>query len=518
LRETRLSETVENIAGERLKVASTQNEIKSAFEEAYSDLGYKAEIKFSTPEETPELKDKAGTAYVSSTGVHTMIININAKENSTKSGLIGTISEEGSHIINGVEGRQIETGTEEKGLESTGRATNSYFQDKYKDDKTTISMKSDGTIDTSKLGINVGDKLYLSVGTDQKLNNLRNKKREKIVKDFIDMLKENNLDITDLEDLLLKKNQDRNLFREMTSAEKLEFLNYYKRKSLDELGIELEEGTNAEKIIIKKKKDLDKLGLALDDPRRIFTEAIRDIIETKEIDNIIQITDNADIIKKIEDTQNINYNWKSWISAVNYREKDFSGNVIFYNLVQPDAKYGYYKLDGTFISENSKDAKIISQNASKIHELIAHPRDYAIQRKNNGQLNYIKLPQERFIETSINGKKVVYLENQYIHLNKLPKINNGWRIANDDLPLNLKKNKENNIKYFFKPAAYIVQPFYQDESTTLIFEKMVNDQDFWERPENRRFYYSESLKGYELRFETLEDLRNYFKKNGSERK
>ena len=161
LRETRLSETVENIAGERLKVASTQNEIKSAFEEAYSDLGYKAEIKFSTPEETPELKDKAGTAYVSSTGVHTMIININAKENSTKSGLIGTISEEGSHIINGAKGRQIETGTEEKGLESTGRATNSYFQDKYKDDKTTISMKSDGAIDTNKLGTHVGDRIFL---------------------------------------------------------------------------------------------------------------------------------------------------------------------------------------------------------------------------------------------------------------------------------------------------------------------------------------------------------------------
>ena len=166
LRETRLSETVNNIAGERLKVASTQNEIKSAFEEAYSDLGYKAEIKFSTPEETPELKDKAGTAYVSSTGVHTMIININAKENSTKSGLIGTISEEGSHIINGVEGRQIETGTEEKGLESTGRATNSYFQDKYKDDKTTIFMKSDGAIDTSKLGTHVGDRIFLDATSD----------------------------------------------------------------------------------------------------------------------------------------------------------------------------------------------------------------------------------------------------------------------------------------------------------------------------------------------------------------
>ena len=169
LRETRLSETVENIAGERLKVASTQNEIKSAFEEAYSDLGYKAEIKFSTPEETPELKDKAGTAYVSSTGVHTMIININAKENSTKSGLIGTISEEGSHIINGVEGRQIETGTEEKGLESTGRATNEYFQEKYKDDADKLIIhKSDG-IDYSGVdfGENVGDKIkvYYAFGT-----------------------------------------------------------------------------------------------------------------------------------------------------------------------------------------------------------------------------------------------------------------------------------------------------------------------------------------------------------------
>ena len=171
LREIRFSEAIENIAGERLKVASTQNEIKSAFEEAYSDLGYKAEIKFSTPEETPELKDKAGNAYVLSTGVHTMIININAKENSTKSRLIGTISEEESYIINGSKGRQIETGTEEKGLESTGRATNSYFQDKYKDDKTTISIKSDGAIDTSKLGTNVGDKLLIKKSNFESLKN-----------------------------------------------------------------------------------------------------------------------------------------------------------------------------------------------------------------------------------------------------------------------------------------------------------------------------------------------------------
>ena len=167
LRETRLSETVNNIAGERLKVAQTRKEIASAFEEAYSDLGYKnVRVIFTTPEHASQLidengKPKAGTAYINKkTGEKTIFINENAEENQTKTGLIGVIAEEGSHIINGVEGRQIETGTEEKGLESTGRATNEYFQEKYKDDTDKLIIhKSDG-IDYSGIdfGENVGDR------------------------------------------------------------------------------------------------------------------------------------------------------------------------------------------------------------------------------------------------------------------------------------------------------------------------------------------------------------------------
>ncbi|ERK49851.1 hemagglutinin repeat-containing protein [Leptotrichia wadei] len=166
LRETRLSETVNNIAGERLKVAQTRKEIASAFEEAYSDLGYKnVRVIFTTPEHASQLidengKPKAGTAYINKkTGEKTIFINENAEENQTKTGLIGVIAEEGSHIINGVEGRQIETGTEEKGLESTGRATNEYFQEKYKDDADKLIIhKSDG-IDYSGIdfGENVGN-------------------------------------------------------------------------------------------------------------------------------------------------------------------------------------------------------------------------------------------------------------------------------------------------------------------------------------------------------------------------
>ena len=158
LREVRLSETVNNIAGKRLNEAQKSEDVVSAWKDAYKDLGYNLDVKYTTGEDTPEMKNKAGTAYVSKDGVHTIIININAKENSTKAGLIGTLAEEASHIVNGVAGRQIATGTKEKGLESTGRASNAYFQEEYKGNNQNMTYKSDGKIDTSKLGTNVGEK------------------------------------------------------------------------------------------------------------------------------------------------------------------------------------------------------------------------------------------------------------------------------------------------------------------------------------------------------------------------
>ena len=157
LREVRLNETVNNIAGKRLNEAQKSEDVVAAWKDAYKDLGYNLDVKYTTGEDTPEMKDKAGTAYISKDGVHTIIININAKENLTKAGLIGTLAEEASHIVNGVAGRQIATGTEEKGLESTGRAANAYFQEEYKGSNQNMTYKSDGKIDTSKLGTHVGD-------------------------------------------------------------------------------------------------------------------------------------------------------------------------------------------------------------------------------------------------------------------------------------------------------------------------------------------------------------------------
>ena len=93
-----------------------------------------------------------GTAYVSKDGVHTIIININVKENSTKAGLIGTLVEEANHIVNGVAGGQIATGTDEKGFESTGRASNAYLKEECKGSNQNMTYKSDGKIDTNKYG------------------------------------------------------------------------------------------------------------------------------------------------------------------------------------------------------------------------------------------------------------------------------------------------------------------------------------------------------------------------------
>ncbi|WP_314294538.1 pre-toxin TG domain-containing protein [Leptotrichia massiliensis] len=166
LSEVRLNKTIDNITSQRLIGKTVDTEIAGIFKDAYKDLGYDIEIIFSDPKNSPQLLDendkpKTGTAYVRDENgkkIKTIIINGKDPKNATKAGLIGTIVEEGSHVIGKVEGRQRKTGTDEKGLESTGRASNEYFAEKYKDDNTPISIHSDGK-DYSNVdfGENVGD-------------------------------------------------------------------------------------------------------------------------------------------------------------------------------------------------------------------------------------------------------------------------------------------------------------------------------------------------------------------------
>ena len=167
LSEVRLSKTIDNITSQRLIGKTVGTEIADVFKDAYKDLGYDINIIFSDPKNSPQLLDendkpKTGTAYVRDENgkkIKTIIINGEDPKNATKAGLIGTIVEEGSHVIGKVEGRQRKTGTDEKGLESTGRASNEYFAEKYKDNNTPISIHSDGK-DYSNVdfGENVGDK------------------------------------------------------------------------------------------------------------------------------------------------------------------------------------------------------------------------------------------------------------------------------------------------------------------------------------------------------------------------
>ena len=166
LSEVRLDKSLENITGERLIGKTVDTEIAGIFKDAYKDLGYDINIIFSDPKNSPQLLDekgkpKTGTAYVrdeKGKKIKTIIINGEDPKNATKAGLIGTIVEEGSHVIGKVEGRQRKTGTDEKGLESTGRASNEYFSEKYKDDNPAINIQSDGK-DYSNVdfGENVGD-------------------------------------------------------------------------------------------------------------------------------------------------------------------------------------------------------------------------------------------------------------------------------------------------------------------------------------------------------------------------
>ena len=164
LSERRLATTINNIGKERFQKADTVGEITDVFKSVYKDLGYDVDIIYSDPEHAPQLigkdgKARAGRAYVDEKGRKTIIINMESAENWTKSGLIGTISEEGSHVIGKVEGRQRKTGTEEKGLESTGKATNEYFKEQYRDNDKPITPIIDGKNYTGiDFGEHVGDK------------------------------------------------------------------------------------------------------------------------------------------------------------------------------------------------------------------------------------------------------------------------------------------------------------------------------------------------------------------------
>ena len=239
LREVRLNKSLENITSERLIGKTVDTEIAGIFKDAYKDLGYDINIIFSDPKNSPQLLDekgkpKTGTAYVrdeKGKKIKTIIINGEDPKNATKAGLIGTIVKEGSHVIRKVEGRQRKTGTDEKGLESTGRASNEYFSEKYKDDNPAISIQSDGK-DYSNVdfGENVGDKYIVDkfendkdyiewknllsqkflidvkkgLGADQ---NLLNEVNEKLLK-----LVENNI-------LLGEINNDKDVYKIMTGKE-----------------------------------------------------------------------------------------------------------------------------------------------------------------------------------------------------------------------------------------------------------------------------------------------------------
>ena len=132
---------------------TVDTEIAGIFKDAYKDLGYDIKIIFSDPKNSPQLLD-------------------------------------------------------EKGLESTGRASNEYFSEKYKDDNPTISIHSDGK-DYSNVdfGEHVGDKATNGAVTMNKANilGLKDPENPKKVYNISDMEKTINSTFSNKE----KINEDR---------------------------------------------------------------------------------------------------------------------------------------------------------------------------------------------------------------------------------------------------------------------------------------------------------------------
>ena len=352
LREVRLSETVNNIAGKRLNEAQKSEDVVSAWKDAYKDLGYNLDVKYTTGEDTPEMKDKAGTAYVSKDGVHTIIININAKENSTKAGLIGTLAEEASHIVNGVAGRQIATGTDEKGLESTGRAANAYFKEEYKGSDQNMTYTSDGKIDTSKLGTNVGDSVVLK----EKKNNDGTRKID-----------------GDLEKLSNHLGEQL-VYKELSSDAQKELAKDISADTFDTYGIKLDE--NGDTILyLKKKGKLPKPKTDLDKEKIAKTLAMRELIE-KEYKVYVQ---------SIGDSEKLKNMGGAYVNIPDENNEDRNKNGIIFLHPQPEFEY----------SNENGELKKTSTSAANKHEF-GHAAEDAYKMNNN-----------------ILGKNVYFNKNRY---------------------------------------------------------------------------------------------------------
>ena len=381
LREVRLNETVNNIAGKRLNEAGKSEDVVAAWKDAYRDLGYNLDVRYTTGEDTPEMKNKAGTAYVSKDGVHTIIININAEENSTKAGLIGTLAEEASHIVNGVAGRQIATGTDEKGLESTGRAANAYFKEEYKGSNQNMTYKSDGKIDTSKLGTNVGDRVVLK----EKKNNDGTRKIDRDLEELSNHLGE------------------QIVYKELSSDAQKELAKDISADTFDTYGIKLDE--NGDTILyLKKKGKLPKPKTDLDKEKIAKTLAMRELIE-KEYKVYVQSIGDS---KKLKDMGG------AYVNIPDKNKKNRNKNGIIFLHPQPEFEY----------SNENGELKKTSTSAANKHEF-GHAAEDAYKMNNNILNKNVYFNKNRYFEKeqtikttdeegNIVDKKVkyVYFEDQ----------------------------------------------------------------------------------------------------------
>lgn len=328
-------------------------------------LGYDVNIRISTPSETPELIGKGGTAYVGNDGKHTVIINSEYLNGKSKGEILGVISEEASHIINGVDGRTVVTGTDEKGLESKGRATKEYFEYKYKDDKTTINLTSEGSIDTSNLGTNVGDKLILQEKKDAKGNRETDDGRKKIVEVLYGKNTEKTLEYTELKE---------NIRKEILEALSKDTVDVYEEKLID-----------GNLVINIKKKGILQSGKTLsEEEKRTKTLAIRELIEGN-YTVYFQTTENNKILEEMVG---------AYVNIAN--EKKDGTNKYGIVFINPKPEYEYLNSDGVL--------KTQTVAGGITHEVAGHAAEDAwkMNKKISDNLYFNKSQNIEIAQTLVN--------------------------------------------------------------------------------------------------------------------
>ena len=448
---------------EDFKNAKSQEEMAEAIEKIGAKEGYEVEVIYSDSSSKESLDGKKGEAYIDGSGKIVIVINTEAEGIGNKDVLAGVLAEELSHGINYANGKDKGNGTE-----TLAGHSNDYFTGKLGDSSTSLSLTGDGKdYNNVDFGVHVGDKVVLN---DPVKSNGKRDSDSTVGGAILTTVNNSNLLTNDQKSELRERINNKELisYNEMTEDEKKYFIGYFQTDNIDKITTKIDK--DGKEVLVYTRGDLNKAN----EYEKDKTLKVRELI-----DNPISVYYQVPSREQIESLG-------TDIEKFAYLTSDNKAPVVvFYNPTsERETKYISGLTINSQTGKGGVQEQIMDKYSAEGHELLIHPLDF-MEYKVKGDITYAN--KSDVIEHPRNDPNrpldnIVYFKD------------------------NVQTLEFNGEKY------YVLVPTLKFEANTLEYEKLTRD---YNNPngENTRILYHESLMRYMQKFNTMEQVNNFFNQN-----